>query len=84
MTRWGYTARQTPEDGVLYPINDARSDGPVRHAWDGRPARRTNAPVHALCGAPLRGLSPNREAFDPAHPRACRACRRQARLRTLG
>lgn len=66
MTRWGYTARALGDD----------SPGPVRHAWDGLPAKRKHAPVHAVCGAALRGLGPRQEHFRADHPRACRRCAR--------
>lgn len=65
MTRWGVTGRHAasvlPEDRI-------------RHAWDGLPAKRKHAPVHALCGAALRSLGPRGEVYDPDHPRACRDC----------
>lgn len=67
--RWGTTGRTTWNAGI----------GPIRHAWDGLPARRKNAPVRALCGAALRGLGPRDEAFDPKHDRACNSCRKLAR-----
>jgi hypothetical protein len=67
MTRWGYTARA--EHDRLRDDFD-----PIRHAWDGYPAKRKHAPVHARCGAALRGLGPRSEHYDPDHPRACRRC----------
>lgn len=65
MSRWGYTGR-----GGASVLPEQR----VRHCWDGLPAKRKHAPVHALCGAALRGLGPRDEPFDPAHPRACTRC----------
>jgi hypothetical protein len=64
--RWGYTAR-----GGLR-AHEQRD--PVRHAWDGYPAARRHARLHAECGAALIGLGPRAEYFDPAHPRACQRC----------
>jgi hypothetical protein len=72
--RWGYTARSTPGHADRGMSPRADDPDPVRHLWDGLPAKRKHAPVHAVCGAALRGLSPNREQFDPAHPRACSRC----------
>lgn len=63
MHRWGYTARVGIE-----ALN------PIRHAWNGAPATRRDAPVHALCGAALRGLGGRSEHFDPNHERACKRC----------
>lgn len=65
--RWGYTARNGGSVG--------KNDDPIRHAWDGLPAKRKSAPVHALCGAALRRLGPREEQFDPEHERACRRCK---------
>lgn len=42
MTRWGHTARN---GGAL-----GRNADPIRHAWDGYPAKRKGAPVHAIPG----------------------------------
>lgn len=67
--RWGTTARGTWNAG----------EGPIRHAWDGLPAKRRYARVHALCGAALRSLGPRDEPFDPKHPRSCNACRKAVR-----
>jgi hypothetical protein len=66
--RWGHTARDGGSVG--------RNEDPIRHAWDGFPAKRKGAPVHALCGAALRVLGPRSEGFDANHPRACRRCAR--------
>lgn len=70
--RWGYTGR------VSLPMG-GHEPNPIRHAWDGYPARRKHAPVRALCGAALRGLGPRGEPFDPKHERACNACRKAFR-----
>lgn len=78
--RWGYTARSwhaAQTQGVCPPL-DAEPDGPVRHAWNGLPAKRPGAPLYAICGAALRGLGPRSDYFDPAHPRACKRCIDQA------
>lgn len=69
--RWGHTARN---GGAM-----DRNDDPIRHAWDGFPAKRKGAPVHAICGAALRRLGPRDQHFDPAHPRACSRCADQGR-----
>lgn len=71
MTRWGHTGRA--------PLVWGRNDDPIRHAWDGYPAKRKHAPVHALCGAALRGLGPRGEVYDPDHPRACQRCAKATR-----
>lgn len=68
--RWGVTGRHASR---ILPENR------IRHAWDGLPARRKHAPVHALCGAALRSLGPRDEPFDPKHERACNACRKLVR-----
>lgn len=70
--RWGFTGR-----GGL-AAREAPGFDPVRHAWNGLPAKRKGAPVHAICGAALRGLGPREEYFDSAHPRACDRCIDQA------
>lgn len=72
--RWGYTARSSDGlalRGICRRISDPDS---VRHAWDGLSAKRKGAPIHAICGAALRGLGPREEYFDPAHPRSCARC----------
>ncbi len=66
MSRWGYTAR------TAHRRTDVGS--PVRHLWHGLPASRPHARIHAACGTALIGLGPQREIFDPWHPRACRRC----------
>lgn len=66
--RWGYTARSWHASRV------GHAAGPIRHAWDGLPANRPGARIHAICGAALVGLGPQREYFDPAHPRVCDRC----------
>lgn len=71
--RWGTTARATIH------THGERGLGPIRHAWDGLPAKRKHARVHAICGAPLRRLGPRDEQFDPKHPRTCNTCRKLAR-----
>lgn len=72
--RWGYTARSTPGMADRGMSPRAGDTDAVRHCWDGYPAARKGARIHAICGAALVGLGPAREYFDPAHHRACARC----------